>query len=179
MPRKHTVDAPPDSQTNNAVPKKFFFNAFENMAECPICLQVTELCTLMPCNHGFCRACLRRVRKPMCSLCRQNTCGFECVDDSPPRLCMPIPPGRHVGITVKNHRYGVEVTKVNARDLAATCLSKRDVITQINGLRPATHTDAVVMINTATDNNITLYCAVHRHDSAVRSRLRRALAWLQ
>ena len=65
--------------------------------------------------------------------------------------------GQHVGITLANttrfgNDVGVRVLRLDANDRAFTCgVCVGDVITHINGIRVLSHSDAILVIQRATE----------------------------
>lgn len=144
------------------------------MDDCVVCLNATSTLA-KPCNHVICVHCatLWLKKNPTCPVCRGiiialhpslvpfpevRQRSFSC---TPVRTCTRKInfecTGQHAGITLTNTTHfgsitGVRVLRIHSNDRAAKCgVCVGDIITHINGIRVKSHTDAIRLIQRATD----------------------------
>ena len=67
----------------------------------------------------------------------------------------------HIGITLRDHAYGVLVTRLVHRDAAARSGVRRgDVITHLNGIRVRSHANAALILEHARNVGCDVCCTV-------------------
>lgn len=137
---------------------------------CPICLDVLsakKVAVLRPCRHRFCASCAVHAVRPRpagthmaCALCRQPICAIEGLvgDRVPADAVLDVGHGRFAGVTLVNHRHGVQVSRfLNRKDEGARVLRRHDVITHLNGIRSTDHRTSVALVNACTVHGIPVH----------------------
>ena len=135
--------------------------------ECAICFnEIVERCALTPCQHAYCRACVRRILRfdVRCPTCRVAIEGFRppIPVDATLVISVTLSPDRKYGITLANAPDGVLVKSVGRGSAAARVgLRKNDVILSINGVPSTTQKTALLLLAHASLNPAT-HLAIRR-----------------
>lgn len=107
----------------------------EEEEECVVCFHTTRTRT-HPCRHVVCMECQVRWGRFSCPVCRGATVApYESDRSADGGVLLQTPADGHAGITIRQHRHGVQVVKLDPLDSAWDAGVRRgDVITHINGL---------------------------------------------